>query len=407
MGNISPKRLRWLYLAISVFLLLFLGLIYAWSVFRVPLAREFGWAGSELSLTFSVSMMMFCLGGLVSGIITARRGVRFTLMLSAVFLAAGFSLGSYIESLIGLYLTYGVLAGFGSGLGYNSSISTMVRWFPDKQGLVSGIALMGFGFGAMVLGTLGASLIEAIGWRSTFLGFGIAFAIIVPSAAIIIRPASTEFLNTLSGMAKGEAAFIENIGWQQMLRRRNFWLYFVWAIVLSAAGLAVINISAPYASGFLGGDLTKAAAIAGSLSIANGVGRVLFGRLFDKAGYKKTMLMVCLCFLLSSGSLLMAEMLQSLTFLVIGFMLIGLSYGGVTPTNSAYTAYFFGPKQYGLNFSITNLNLIIASYLGPICAGGSPTTSFIIIAVLAAVGAFIAFNIYPRYISADSDISIS
>ena len=140
----QQKRKRWAYLALGVVLLLFLGLIYAWSVFRVPLEQEFGWAKGETSLTFSISMMMFCLGGLVSGIVTAKKGVRFTLIFSAIFLAAGFMLASRADSLLFIYITYGGLAGFGSGLGYNLAaivggafVPTIATWLSSHWGVKS------------------------------------------------------------------------------------------------------------------------------------------------------------------------------------------------------------------------------------------------------------------------------
>jgi len=105
-------------------------------------------------------MMMFCLGGLASGMLTGRKGPRFTLTACALFLLAGFAMASRIHTLPGIYVSYGGFCGFGVGLGYNATISTIMRWFPDKQGLVSGITLMGFGFGGMLLGTLGAYLVS-------------------------------------------------------------------------------------------------------------------------------------------------------------------------------------------------------------------------------------------------------
>lgn len=222
----QQKRRRWAYLILSVFLLLFLGLIYAWSVFRVPLEQEFGWSKSGTSLTFSISMIMFCLGGLISGVLTARKGMRTTLILAAVLLASGFGLASQITSLMGIYLTYGGMAGLGVGLGYNAVISTIMRWFPDKQGLVSGIALMGFGFGAMILGTAGASLIVLAGWRMTFLLIAASYAVVIALAIVILRPPDADFTAALSeSLPKGKAAR-EEIGWQDMLRRRSFWLFF-------------------------------------------------------------------------------------------------------------------------------------------------------------------------------------
>jgi len=139
--------------------------------------------------------------------------------------------------------------------------------------------------------------------------------------------------------------------------------------------------------------LTEAAAVAGIVSVANGIGRVAFGQLFDSKGYKVTMLSVSLTFLLAGAALLSAEYTGQLAILAAGFTLIGLSYGGVTPTNSAYTAYFFGQKHYALNFSIINLNLIAASYIGPMCASGAPMTAFLIMIGLAVLGMCLSFVI--------------
>lgn len=385
---IQQKQRRWAYLVLSVFLLLFLGLIYAWSVFRIPLEQEFGWSKSGTSLTFSISMVMFCLGGLISGVLTARKGMRITLVLAALLLVSGFGLASQITSLMGIYLTYGGMAGLGVGLGYNAAISTIMRWFPDKQGFVSGIALMGFGFGAMILGTAGASLISLAGWRMTFLLIAASYAVVIALAVVILRPPDADFTAALSGaLPKGKEAR-EEIGWQDMLRRQSFWLFFLWAILLSAAGLSIINISAGYAGTFVGGNLTQAAAIAGVISIANGAGRVLAGQLFDSKGCKVTMYTVSVVYL-AAAALAGADVSHSQPVLLTAFVLTGLAYGACPPTGSAFAASFYGSRNYGMNFSIVNLNLIGASTLGPMFANGTPMMAFIIIAILAVIGVVI------------------
>lgn len=378
---------RWLYLALSVVLLMCLGLIYAWSVFRVPLEQEFGWPKAETSLTFSISMMMFCLGGVVSGIVTAKKGVATTLIACALCLAAGFAGASQVNSLLGIYVTYGALCGLGVGLGYNATISTVVKWFPDKTGLVSGISLMGFVLGAMVLGTVAASLIETIGWRLTFLAIAVVFGLLMLVGAVVLRAPTAAFIQQMTQGTSTKTQTVEDISFRPMIKRRNFWLYFAWAAALSAAGLAVINISTAYAGEFVGNNLTEAAAIAGSVSIANGVGRVFFGQLFDSKGYKVTMFVITTACLLAGSVFVAADITRSLPVLVAAFVLIGFMYGGVTPTNSAFTAYFFGRTHYALNFSITNLNLIIASYIGPLCASGEPFFAFVLF-IAFAIGAF-------------------
>lgn len=382
----QAKKARWGYLVLGVALLLCLGLIYAWSVFRTPLEAEFGWSKAETSVTFSISMTMFCLGGLISGIVTGKKGHRFTLMCCAAFLLVGFAAASRINSLLGIYITYGGFCGFGVGLGYNSTISTIVKWFPDKPGLISGITLMGFGFGGMLLGTLGASLITSLGWRTTFLIFAGAFAVIMLAGAFLLKAADPAFVQAMAVGGKKKEA-VEEIPWREMLRRRNFWLCLIWAVILSAAGLAMINESTPYAATFVNNDLTRAAAIAGIVSIANGAGRVIFGQLFDMKGYRVSMLGTSVVYLAAAAVLYLSFQTGSLPVLVAGFLLVGIGYGSMPALNSAYTAYFFGRENYALNFSLMNMNLIAASYLGPLCGGGSYVRIFAVIAVFAVVGA--------------------
>lgn len=384
---------RWALLVLGVILLLFLGLIYGWSIFRSPLQSEFGWTDSQASLTFSISMMTFCLGGLVGGIINkGKNGFRINLIAAAILLAIGFFAASNIQSLMGIYLSYGVCCGFGVGLGYNTAISTIVKWFPDKQGLISGITLMGFGFGSMILGTVAGAMIQSMGWRVTFRIFAVAFAIVMVVGALLLRTAGADFVEYLSqGSSKAVTPAVEEVGAADMLRRRNFWIYFVWAIILSAAGLAIINSSAPYAQLFVGENLTLAASIAGIVSIANGVGRVIFGGMFDKIGYRLTMLIDCVVFVVASLVLMASFATKSMPVLVIAFILIGLAYGGVTPTNSAFIAYFFGRENYAVNFPIVNLNLIFASFLGPMVGNGGYMMTFGAIIVFAIVGAVLVF----------------
>lgn len=380
------KKIRWSYLVLGVALLLCLGLIYAWSVFRAPLEAEFGWSKAQTSVTFSVSMTMFCLGGLTSGAVTGKRGPRFTLAACAAFLLVGFAAASRISSLPGIYVTYGGFCGFGVGLGYNAVISTLMGWFPDRQGLVSGITLMGFGFGGMLLGTLGAGLITALGWRTTFVVFAVAFAVMMLAGALMLRPADGAFKEAVGTGGKKRAA-AEEISWRDMLRRRNFWLCFVWAVILSAAGLAIINEAATFAAPFVGGDLTRAAALAGLVSVANGLGRIISGQLFDTAGYRTTMLSISAVYIAASAALAAALRTGSVAVLTAAFLLVGLAYGGVPPTNSAFVADFFGRRHYALNFSIINLNLIAASYLGPLCGGRSYSGIFAAILAFALAGA--------------------
>ena len=122
--------------------------------FVAPLEAEFGWSRTQTSAVFTISMIFFCLGGIVSGIIIKKKTARFILTVAAICLCAGFCCASSIHTVGGLYIAYGVLCGTGVGLAYNCNISTVLKWFPDRAGFISGLLLMCFGCGGMVLGTL-------------------------------------------------------------------------------------------------------------------------------------------------------------------------------------------------------------------------------------------------------------
>ncbi|MEA4816654.1 MAG: OFA family MFS transporter [Lachnospiraceae bacterium] len=372
----SLEKKRWLYVVAGFLLLLFSGLVYAWSIFVKPLEAEFGWARSETSLTFSICMAMFCIGGLFAGFMTKKKSAAFNARLAAVLLCVGFVASSRVNSLMWLYISYGVVCGFGVGLVYNAVMGTVTKWFPDKQGFISGILLMGFGFGGMVLGQIAAALIASMGFRKTFIVLGVASFVIILIGSLFIVAPDEEFIKSINIKAnkKSNREKFDDMEPSDMLKRPSFWLYFVWAILLGASGLAVIGHASPMAQ-LLGVSTAAATFYAGLISIFNGVGRVITGFAYDKAGRKRAMLTVNLAFMVSATILLIAFWTKNVYMLVFGFVCIGLSYGGVTPINSAFINSFYGTKNFTMNFALINLNLIIASFLGPYLAGVLQTTS--------------------------------
>lgn len=131
------------------------------------------------------------------------------------------------------------------------------------------------------------------------------------------------------------------------------------------------------------GDLTRAAALAGIVSMANGAGRILFGQAFDSWGYRRTMVTVCACVALAAAALLLAETTHLIYLLMIGFFLLGFGFGGMATCNSAFIAHFFGTKHYGMNFSLVTCNIIPASFVGPFCSNGSFSVAFLAMLGLA------------------------
>ena len=176
---------RWIYVAVGCVVLLFSGLVYAWSVLSGPIAAEFPrWTTAQLSLTFTIVMSFFCLGGLTCGALSARISPRIFLWISALLFLAGFLLTAGMRSLPMLYVGFGVVCGLASGFSYNAVLGTVGAWFPDKQGLVSGILLMGFGLSSFLIGKLYQRFTPtAIGsWRRSFVVLGIITAVLVAAS---------------------------------------------------------------------------------------------------------------------------------------------------------------------------------------------------------------------------------
>ena len=240
---------RWIYVAVGCVVLLFSGLVYAWSVLSGPIAAEFPrWTTAQLSLTFTIVMSFFCLGGLTCGALSARISPRIFLWISALLFLAGFLLTASMRSLPMLYVGFGVVCGLASGFSYNAVLGTVGAWFPDKQGLVSGILLMGFGLSSFLIGKLYQRFtpVTVGSWRRSFVVLGIITAVLVAACGFLLRRPGTDFTPPPAAKKKRYANPVaEELGTAAMLRWPAFWLYYLWAVLLSAAGLALVSQSPP------------------------------------------------------------------------------------------------------------------------------------------------------------------
>ena len=387
---------RWVYAIVGVIVLLFAGLVYAWSVLSTPIAAEFAdWSKAQLSMTFTIVMIMFCIGSLLCGLLTGKLSAKMAVRIGAVLFLLGFFLASRTQSLAMLYIGFGVLCGLSSGLCYNAVMSTMVRWFPDRPGLISGVLLMGFGGGSFIIGKLYQAWtpVEIGGWRASFLVMGIIIFVVLAICSFFFVAPGADFV---APAAKNSKAAVKIAGKEykplEMVKKPSFWLYYVWAIALSAAGLALISQASGVVWEASASQTAGAVAtIVGLISICNAVGRVLFGGMYDKFGRSLSMQLVNGLFILTSVVLLLAMSSRSVVVVIIGFVIGGLAYSGVTPTNSAFCRAYFGAAHYPVNFPLINSNLIFASFGSTVSgalfdASGSYNVTFFLIIGLAVVG---------------------
>ena len=375
---------RWLYLAVGTFTMLFAGILYAWSILKTPLAAEFDWNTSELALNFTLTMCFFCLGGFFGSQISRKIGAPLTIIIAGVLAGAGFILtGLLTGSVYLLYATYAILAGLGIGVAYNVIISTVNAWFPDKRGLSSGCLLMGFGASSLLFGTVLDKLFTAdgFGWRKTYVLFGIAVAACLLIAGLIIRRPGTEV--QLPAPKKSAAVRQENFEAKdyttgEMVRCVSFWMAFVCLSCLAAVGNTVISFARDLALSVDAGA-SLATTLVGVLAVCNGLGRIITGAVFDAFGRRVTMIGANLITILSAGLTLLAVSVHSLPLCIVGLCLTGMSYGATPTVCSAFVSAFYGQKHFATNYNIINFTLMAASFIATACN-----------ALLAASGAYVA-----------------
>ncbi|MBV8639991.1 MAG: OFA family MFS transporter, partial [Verrucomicrobia bacterium] len=287
--TITDRRLpnRWLLAGGGVLMQLALGAVYAWSVFRDPLMKKFGWSISEVTLTFSIAILVLGFAAFLGGLWMSRVGPRTVGIAAGICYGLGVALSSLSAGRIWvLYLGYGVLGGLGLGLGYIVPVATLVKWFPDRRGFITGLAVAGFGAGALLTAPLAAALIQQVGVMQTLAILGIAYLITVVAGASVMQ-------NPPDGWAPE--------GWQPSAKKQSqrgtteFTLqealstwqwYALWAILFLnvTAGISIISQAAPMAKEISGVPPLVAAGMVGIISIANGAGRLLWAWLSDAIG---------------------------------------------------------------------------------------------------------------------------
>ena len=393
----SDKKLssRNAMLAVGVFAMLFSGILYAWSILKVPFKTEFGFGDSDLAFNFTLTMSFFCIGAFLGGRLFKLIGTKWTIILAGLLVGAGFfCTGLLANTVTLLYVFYAVLAGLGIGIAYNVVISTVSAWFPDKKGFCSGMLMMAFGASTLILGKVVEALfaMEAIGWQKTFMIFGGVLALVLILSGLVLKRPSAEVV--FPEVKAGKKAVKENFEAKdyttaEMVKRFTFWRAFLCLVCLTAVGNSVISFARDLVLS-VGAEASLATTLVGVLSICNGLGRIFTGALFDAAGRRITMLVANIITIFAAGVTLVAVSVGSLPLCIVGLCITGLSYGSCPTVCSAFTAAFYGQKYFPSNFSITNFNLLGAAFIATISSNlllstGSYTAPFAMLLGLSVV----------------------
>ena len=397
--NIS---VRWFYMVIGVVSMLFAGVLYAWSILKVPLGTEFGWSASQLALCFTLAMTFFCIGGLLGARISDKAGHRVAIVASGVLSALGFSLTAALNNVpvAVLYITYGIFSGLGIGVAYNVVIATVSAWFPDKKGICSGCLMMGFGASALVLGNIADAMFKSsVGWRRAYVIIGVSILAVMLIAAFLLKKPSADTVlpkAKVKGSKKGESFEIKDLTSRQMLCRPSFRMAFICISFLAAVGSSVISFAKDLALS-LGSSEALAVSLVGVLSVCNGMGRILTGAIFDVLGRRKTMICANILTICAAAVTLAAVNVGSLGMCVAGLCLTGLSYGACPTITAAFTSSFYGMKHFSNNMAFMTFTVMVGSFIATASnkvleATGGYTGAFIMLLALTFVS--LVLNIF-------------
>ena len=394
---------RWLIVAAGIVIQLCLGTLYAFSVFRNPLIEKFGWTITETSLAFTITLVFFTITMVFAGLWQDKVGPRLVGSVGGILLGLGCLLASQTNSLMMLYLSYGVVAGSGVGFAYVTPIATIVKWFPDKRGLMTGFAVFGFGAGSLVFAPLATKLIVSHGVLNTFAILGVIFLVAVTASAQLLEnpPEGWKPAGWNPKDAKVKVSFRKSEDYSpgEMLRTLRFWI--VWAIyfVGAAAGLMIISQAAPMAEEMVGLNKETAAAVVGILAIFNGLGRLFWGAMSDRIGRNLSLMLMFAVYV--ADLFLLLPHATTYTSYVFGICAAALSFGGYLALMPAITADYFGTKNLGINYGWMFTAYGAASLFGPILiarikeVSGGYEQALYILAALSLVGIGLTFISEP------------
>jgi OFA family oxalate/formate antiporter-like MFS transporter len=356
---------RWVIAIAGVFLQVALGAVYAWSVFRVPLAKRFGWSIPEVTLTFTISIFVLGISAFFGGLWLNRKGPRIVALTGGALYGLGVFLASFSHRLSWLYLTYGVIGGIGLGLAYIVPVAVLVKWFPDRRGLITGIAVGGFGAGALITALLATRLIQTVGVLNTFAYLGIAFLIVTVVAGSFMQNPPDGWKPV--GWTPTASQTSQRAGRDYTLgdALKTWQWYALWFLLFlnTCAGISIISQEAPIFQELTGASAIVAASMVGLASIGNAVGRVFWAWISDLITRRATFAVM---FILQGLLFWFLPNIATVSLMTIITFIVLMCYGGGFGTMPAFAADYFGPKNVGSIYGLMLTAWGFASAFGPL-----------------------------------------
>lgn len=386
------RQNRWIVLITSFIINLCLGSAYAWSVFQKPLIAKFGWSTGQVSIAFTLSLILLPLSMIGAGKIQDVKGPKIVTLVGGLIFSIGIFLTGFVNSLPMLYLTYGILGGCGIGTAYACTVANTVKWFPDKRGLAGGLTAGGFGFGAVVFAPVAVSLIIKYDVMATFKIFGIVYLISITLCSLFLKAPEKNWKPVGWESSAKDVSVKSDIDMnaEEMMKTSTFYILWVMYAIGCVSGLMIIGHASPIGQEKIGLTPHVAAVAVSFIGLANTFGRIFWGSISDKIGRYNTLVLM---FATSGGMLILLNFSTNFGMFVIAICGVALSFGGFLGIFPSITADNFGSKNLGINYGIMLTAFGLAAFIGPRIAvvakqtsGGEYGKAFIIASVLNIIG---------------------
>lgn len=379
---------RWYVVLGAVLVQMCIGAIYTWSLFNQPLMDKFGWEKGDVVLTYSIAVFVFAFSTIFSGSLQDKIGPKKVATIGVILYATGLMLASTATSLMQLYIYYGVIAGAGVGFAYVCPLSTCIKWFPEKRGFITGIAVGSFGLGSLVFKSVIQYFITNSGVSETFLYLGGIYLVLgLIGSQFLVLPQVKEESISKNNLEIKEANF--TVG--EMIKTKSFYLIMVMYLFACMSGLLVIGLAKDIGMQLAGLEASVAANAVAMIALFNASGRLIWGTLSDKLGRIRV---VTIMFLITAIAMISMSVV-TLNYFTFFISLSGIAFcfGGFLAVFPTITGEYYGIKNLGANYGLVYQAYGLAALVGPIIvanAGGLKPT-FLIAAILAVIGAGLTF----------------
>ncbi|CAI1237973.1 TPA: L-lactate MFS transporter [Serratia fonticola] len=364
-----------------------LGTIYTWSLFNQPLVDKFHWGLGDVATTFSITSFFLAFATLFAGKLQERFGIRNLTLVSGVLVGLGLIASAHVQSLDMIYLLAGVVVGFAVGIAYISTLSNLIKWFPDNKGLISGISVGAFGSGSLLFKYVNAALISGAGVSAAFFYWGvIVMALIVLGSMLLKEPVQVN-------QQANHGTLGNDYTVRQMLASKEAYMLFVIFFAACMSGLYLIGIVKDMGVQLAGMDLATAANTVSAVAIFNTAGRIILGTLSDKIGRMRVISFTMLVTILAIAALSFVTLSHTLFFICVGA--VAFCFGGNITVFPAIVGDFFGLKNHSKNYGIIYQGFGLGALAGSFVANhfGGFHATFMVMGVLSVISLLITLFI--------------